>query len=395
MVRLFLSIISLLSIFVLSSCRDEKAHQEAVVPVTVTPVITEPVVVSLTWVGVLNGFQNADVRAQVTGYLLSQDYKEGSFVKKGDALFHIDPRSFEAALATANAEYARAIAQAQLAKTTEARQRELFEKKAVSSQDLDIATQNNQASLAAAAAAQAQVEIAKINLDHCTITAPFDGIVGNTLAQVGSLVGPGGSAAVLTQISQVDPIKAVFSITESQYLAVASHISELEKKSTTSAPPNNITITLANGKEYPQKGKYYFVNRQIESSTGTVSVETLFDNPEHILRPGLFVRVTIPVDEIKDALLVPQSALVEIQGSYMMSILDADNTVKSIRIEKGPVKGQNIVVTAPGLTEGMQVIVSGAEKVRPGMKVSPSPYTPLRPAAEETSTSQKEKAGEK
>jgi len=359
------SITFLLAIIALVGC-DEKQPPPPVVPtVTTTPVVAQDVTIYRSWVGLLDGYQNADIRAQVTGYLVSQEYKEGSLVKKGDVLFKIDERPFQATLAAAEANYAQAVAQAQLAEITEKRQKDLYEKQAISSQDYDVAKQNLQAAVALAAAAQAQVQAAQLNLDYSTIRAPFDGIVGTALVQVGALVGPAGSAAVLTQISQVDPIKAIFSITESQYLLVAQHLETLREG--TSEP--RIVITLPNGEDYPVKGHFHFVNRQVDSSTGTINVETVFANPDRILRPGLFVRVTIPVRIEKDALLVPQQSLVEEQGSYHISIVLDDNTIQSILVQKGEQQGLNIVVTSEHLKPSMRVVVNGAEKVRPKMKV--------------------------
>ena len=181
------------------------------------------------WVGLLNGYQNADIRAQVTGYLMTQDYKEGSLVKKGEVLFTIDKRPFEAALAQAQADYAKAVANAQLAEITLDRQTQLYRTKVISQQEYDTSYQNTQASIASVAAQQANVQTAKINLNYCTITAPLDGIAGVAQAQIGDLVGPGGTASVLTQMSQVNPIKVNFSITEEEYLGAAALLKRLQQ----------------------------------------------------------------------------------------------------------------------------------------------------------------------
>jgi RND family efflux transporter MFP subunit len=338
-----------------------------------------------TWVGLLNGYQNAEIRAQVTGYLMTLNYKEGSVVKKGDVLFTIDKRPFEAALAQAQADYAKAVAAAQLAEITLRRQKQLYETKVTSQQDYDTAYQNAQADVAAVAAAQANVQSAQINLNYCTITAPFDGIAGVAQAQIGDLVGPGGTATVLTQLSQVNPIKVNFSITEEQYLQAYSLIQQLQ------ATPQDklharLELTLADGTVYPQKGRFDFVNRQVDVATGTIQITALFPNDQDLLRPGLFARVTAPVQELEDALVVPQAATVELQGNYLVMVLGPDDIVKPVPVKLGPTKGQMQVVTGP-LKVGEKVVVEGVEKMRPGMKVNPEPYVP--PAAHEAPGSEK------
>jgi membrane fusion protein (multidrug efflux system) len=340
--------------------------------VTVAPVATKDVTVYRSWVGLLDGFQNAEVRAQVTGYLLTQNYKEGSAVKEGEVLFTIDARPFEAALAQAQADYAQKVAQARLAQITLDRQTQLFKTKVISEQEYDTYASDAQAAAAAAAAAQANVQAAQVNLNYCTIKAPFDGVVGKAQAQVGDLVGPGGSATVLTQISQLDPIKATFSITEREYLQAAPLIEKLQSLNIP-VGEGRLTIALANSEKYPHNGSFYFVNRQINVATGTIEIEALFPNPNQLLRPGLFARVTGPVEDLSNALVVPQQSVVELQGNHMVSIVGADNTVTTIPVQLGPEDGPLVVVKGK-LKEGDKVVVGGVEKVRPGMKVNPSPF---------------------
>ncbi len=353
--------------------------------VTVAPVVTSDVVVYQTWVGLLNGYQNADVRAQVTGYLLSQNYKEGSLVKAGEVLFTIDARPFEAALAQAQADYAQKVAEAQLGQITLDRQTQLFKTKVISEQEYDTAATNAQAAVASAAAAQANVQSAQVNLNYCTITAPFEGVVGKAQAQIGDLVGPGGSSTVLTQISQLDPIKAIFSITEREYLLASEVLSKLQARDREKTD-GRISMTLADGEKYPELGKFDFVNRQINVATGTIEVEALFPNPDNVLRPGLFARITAPVKKLEGALLVPQQAVVELQGNHLVSIVGADDVVTTVPVKTGPIDGPNIVVMGK-LKAGDNVVVGGVEKVRPGMKVksspvqaAPSPTPPAKPA---------------
>ncbi len=365
----------------ITSCEKKPEATPPPLNVTVAPVIQKDVFVMRTWVGLLDGYQNAEIRAQVTGYLTTQNYKEGSVVKKGSVLFTIDQRPFQAALAQAQADYAKAVAQAQLSQITLDRQTQLYKTKVISQQEYDTSYQDTQAAVATVAAAQANVQSAQINLAYFTIVAPFDGIAGVAQAQIGDLVGPGGSATVLTQMSQVNPIKVNFSITEQEYLNAYQLLQRLQN-----TPSENLegklTLKLADGSPYGQPGKFDFVNRQVNASTGTIQITALFPNDDDLLRPGLFARVTAPTDEIKGALLVPQVALVELQGSYMISVLGANNEVVTLPVATGPVEGPNQVVTpkkAGTLKAGMKVIVGGVEKVRPGVKVNPQPAPSASP----------------
>ncbi len=332
------------------------------------------------WVGLLNGYQNADIKAQVTGYLMTQDYKEGSLVKKGEVLFTIDKRPFQAALAQAQADYAKAVANAQLAEITLDRQTQLYRTKVISQQEYDTSYQNTQASIASVAAQQANVQTAQINLNYCTITAPFDGIAGVAQAQIGDLVGPGGTASVLTQMSQVNPIKVNFSITEEEYLGAAALLKRLQQ-TTQQDLPERLQLTLADGTVYSKKGRFDFVNRQVNVATGTIQITALFPNDEDVLRPGLFARVTAPVEELKGALVVPQAATVELQGNYLVILLGPDNVVHPTPVKLGPTQGQMQVIVGP-VKAGDKVVVGGIEKMRPGMKVDPQPYQPPAPHAQ-------------
>lgn len=370
----------------LVSCQKRTLPPLPPLTVTVAPVIEQSVFENRTWVGLLDGYQNADIRAQVSGYLISQNYKEGSLVKKDTVLFEIDPRPFQAALAQAQADYGKAVAQAQLSEITLGRQTDLYKTKVISQQEYDTAYQNAAASKAQAAAAQAAVQTAEINLAYCTIKAPFDGIAGVAQAQIGDLVGPGGTATVLTQMSQVNPIKVNFSITEQEFLMAAPLIQELQNR-TANEKQAKISLKLADGTEYPHKGTFDFVNRQIDVSTGSIQITALFSNDDDLLRPGMFARVTAPVKQIPNALLVPQAAVVELQGNHLISTVGPDNVIQTRPVVPGFNEGQNQVILQ-GLQAGENVVVEGVEKVRPGMKVNTQPYqapTPAPPKGEAAS----------
>lgn len=363
-------------VLLFSACEKPKPEAPPVV-VSYTTAIQKDVVATDEWVGLLDGYQNANIQAQVTGYLLTQNYKEGSAVKKGDVLFTIDPRPFQAALAQAQANYAQAVAQAQLLQITLQRQAQLYQTKVISQQQYDTSYQDTQAGIAAAAAAQAQMQAAQVNLDYCTLTAPFDGIAGVAQAQIGDLVGPGGKTAILTQLSQVDPMKMNFSITEAQYLKASKLLATLQEKNPDDLK-SLLKLRLADGSEYPEGGKFDFVNRQINTSTGTIQITALFPNANSVLRPGLFARVTAPVEQLKNAILVPQASTVELQGNYFVKVLGPDDTVKPVPVKLGPIDGQLQVVQG-ALKAGDKVLVGGTEKAAPGSKVIAQPY--VAPAA--------------
>jgi RND family efflux transporter MFP subunit len=371
-----LAAIVILNFAGLAACEKKAAPVSPPTVVTVAPVQQQDVVATRTWVGLLDGCQNAEIRAQVTGYLMTQNFKEGSFVKKGTELFTIDKRPFVAALAQAEANYAKAVAAAQLSKITLDRQTELYKTKVISQQEYDTAYQTAQADIAAAAAAQAQVQTAQINLDYCTITAPFDGIVGVAQAQIGDLVGPGGTSSVLTQMSQIDPIKANFSITEQEYLAAAAILNERETSGREA--PGVIELRLVDGSVYPKKGRFDFVNRQVNVATGSIQVTALFPNEGLLLRPGLFARITAPVRQLKDALLVPQAAVMELQGNHLVSLVGPDNVVSTIPVKLGPTQGPLQVVFG-NLKAGDKVVVGGVERVKSGMKVEVQPHQSPQP----------------
>ena len=345
--------------------------------VTVTSVIAQDVTATNEWVGLMDGYKNANIQAQVTGYLLTQNYKEGSRVKQGEVLFTIDPRPFEAALAQAQATYASAVARAQLQQITLQRQTQLFQTKVISEQEYQTSYQDTQASLANVAACQAAVQSAQVNLGYCTILAPFDGVVGIANAQIGDLVGPGGRTSLLTQASQLDPMKLNFFITEAEYLNAAPLLQKLQN-TLTNDNAAKLKLKLADGKDYPELGKFEFYNREVNASTGTIQITALFANPNGTLRPGLFALVTAPVAEIKNALLIPQKSKVEMQGNFYVGLLQADNTVKAVPVKLGPTQGQMQVVFGP-LKEGDQVVVDGIEKARPGVKVVAKPYVDPTP----------------
>src|SRR6516164_8801607 len=297
------------------------------------------------WIGTFDGLVNADVRAQVTGYLLSQDYKEGAFVRKGQLLFQIDPRPFQAALDQAEGQLAQAKAQLANAEAVQGRTEldvkrytPLAREQAASQQDLDNAVQNNLAAIATVETAKAQirtseaaVETAKINLEFTRLVAPIDGIAGQAQLQVGALVTPG--SGTVTSISTVDPIKVYFTVSEPQYLGWRKRFpTETSREAADKAL--RLQLILADGSTYEQEGKFFFADRQVNEGTGAIRIAGLFPNPDNILRPGGYAKVRAVIRMQPGAVLVPERAVSELQGGYQIAVVGADNkvTIRTVKI---------------------------------------------------------------
>src|ERR1700733_1813475 len=336
------------------------------------------------WIGTLDGFTNADVRAQVTGYLVRQGYQEGAFVKKGQLLFEIDPRPFQAALDQARGQLAQATAQLANAKAVQRRTEldvnrytPLAKEQAASQQDLDNAIQNDLAAKATVETAAAQIQTAeaavettRINLDFTRLVAPIDGIAGQAQLQVGALVNP--SSGPVTSVSTVDPIKVYFTVSEPQYLAWRKRF---PTETTREAADKNLRLELilADGSIYPNTGTFYFADRQVNESTGAIRIAGLFANPGNILRPGGYGKVRAVIRTQKDALLVPQRAVSELQGGYQVAVVDDGNKVTIRAVAVGDRVGNEWIIS-DGLKRGERVVAEGIQKVRPGMLVNPKPF---------------------
>jgi len=336
------------------------------------------------WIGTLDGLTNADVRAQVTGYLLRQGYQEGAFVNKGQLLFEIDPRPFQAALDQAEGQLAQARAQLATAEAVQGRTQldvekyaPLAKQQAASQQDLDNSVQNNLAAKATVESAraliktdEAAVETAKINLDFTRLVAPIEGIAGQAQLQVGALVNL--ASGPVTSVSTVDPIKVYFTVGEPQYLAWRKRF---PTETTREAADKNLhlQLILADGSTYAHEGRFYFADRQVNESTGAIRLAGLFPNPGNILRPGGYAKVRAVIRMQQNALLVPQRAVTELQGSYQVATVDDQNKVSIRSVKVGDRVGSEWVIDE-GLKPGEKVISEGVQKVRPGMVVNPKPF---------------------
>lgn len=352
-----------------TGCKEEGGAQQIPPPaVVVVPVKVKDVPVYDQWVGTLEGYTNAKIRAQVEGVLVRQVYQDGSPVKAGDLMFEIDPRPFEAALEQAKGQLAEAEARLGKAQLDVDRYKPLAATGAISQQELDNAQQALEGAKAAVESCRAAVESAKINLEFTRIHSPLDGLSSISLAQVGDLVGPG--FGVMATVSTIDPIKAYFYISEQDYLAAAKMLGELRKQGEEKLPEMELELILADGSTYPEKGKLTAADNQIDVRTGSIQLVGTFKNPDYLLRPGQFVRIRGRVGTRKNAILVPQRAVSQLQGSYQVMVVEPDNSVKIVTVKPGEREGTDWVILE-GLSPNDRVIVEGLQKVRAGSKVRP------------------------
>jgi RND family efflux transporter MFP subunit len=336
--------------------------------VSVAPVIQQDVPVFSEWVATMDGYVNAQIRPQVSGYIVKQNYKEGSLVRKGQVLFEIDPRPFKAALDRAKGDLAQA--QAQLGKSILDVERDtpLAEARAIAKSQLDNEIQAKRGAQAAIESNKAAVEQAELNLEWTKVTSLVDGIAGIAQVQIGNLVGPN---SVLTSVSQVDPIKAYFPISEHEYV-LAQRSSAAAGKHAIGFFGNSLELILTDGSLHPQKGKILLADRQVDSTTGTIRIVAAFSNPGNILRPGQYGRVRVETNIKNGALLVPQSAVAQSQGSYQVAVVGSDHKVSMRTVKPGETVG-TLWVIDEGLKPGEQVVVEGLQRVREGTTVNPKP----------------------
>lgn len=396
-----LSVAGFASLLLNTSCGGKSQSAAAPPPpdVGVVTVTQQNVPVYGSWVATLEGFVNANIQPQVTGYLIKQDFREGSYVQKDQVLFEIDPRPFQAALdqakgqlAQAQGQLGQAKAQLGLATINVRRDTPLAQAHAIAQSQLDndLQTQKQDQALIASGeagiqAAQAAVETAQLNLGFTKVRSLIDGIVGITATQIGNLVSP---TTVLTTVSQVNPIKAYFSISEQEYLAVAGKIRQgstidlLRSKN-----PVPLKLILANNQTYPHDGRILFADRQVNTQTGSIQIVGEFANPGNILRPGQFGRISATTAINQNALLVPQRAVTELQGRYEVAVIGADNKVNIRPVQVGSRVGEMWVIQQ-GLKPGERVISEGTSKVQNGEQVTPqadaaSIVTPYKEGAEQ------------
>lgn len=357
----------------LSGCdRSNVTAHAAVAPrMKVSVVKAEQIDVPITgeWVGTLDGFVNAQIQPQANGYLVRQDYREGSQVQKGQVLFEIDPRPFEAALEQAQGQLGQAQAQLGLAEINVKRDTPLAAAHAIARSQLDNDIQQQLQAKATVESAQAAVATAKLNLGFTQVRSLITGVAGQATTQVGNLV---STQSVLTSVSQLDPIKVYFSISDGEYLALAQRARAGGKDLLDSGSNIPLTLTLANGQVYPYKGRIAFVDRQLNAQTGAIRIAASFPNPGNVLRPGQFGRVKAVTELRRNAVLVPQVAVSEFQGLQQVYTVGPNQTVHVNTVVLGPQYGNSWVVES-GLSGGAQVITDNLQKLREGAPVNPEP----------------------
>jgi len=370
-----------------AGCDSKPPAQPQMGPLPVSAVTVQQgdVAMNNQWVGTMDGFVNATIQPQVTGYLIRQDYREGSVVSKGQTLFEIDPRTFQAAVDQAKGQVAQAeaaLGQAQaalkLAEINVKRDTPLAEQKAIAQSQLDneVQTQaqaeaNVKAAQAQIAAARATQQTAEINLGFTKVRSLISGVAGQAVTQIGNLVSP---QTALTSVSQLDPIKVYFSMSDSEYLALMGHNAsggDLLKD----AGKVPLTLTLANGDVYPQKGKIAFVDRQMNQQTGAIRIAAVFPNKNNILRPGQFGRVTAATSVRQNTITVPQVAVTDLQGMKQVYTVDNNNKVHVVTVQIGAEVGKDVIVTS-GLASGSRVILDNLQKLKEGVPVAPHAPAP-------------------
>jgi RND family efflux transporter MFP subunit len=359
-----------------AGCSRKPAQVASNAPeVLVTTVKPQDVPVIKERVATLDGLVNATITARVSGHIVSQNYREGTVVKKGDLLFQIDPRPFEEALARAKATLAKAQANRLKAEQDEKRAMDLFNRKVISAAERDTALQASAAGKADVEADEAAVKEAELNIEYTKVTAPIDGLAGFATKQVGDLVSP--TSGPLTTISQIDPIKALVSAGEGAFTDFVSKHPDPDERDAF-LKTLEFELILSNGKTYPHKGKFYAIDRSLDDRTGSIRYEVTFPNPGNTLRPGQFGRVRFVLETKKGALVIPQEAVSELQGNFQVSVVGDDNKVSIRPVKTGERFGPLWEIT-DGLKPGERVIVQGAQKAREGSTVKVKDWTPPAP----------------
>jgi RND family efflux transporter MFP subunit len=354
------------------SCRKAASSVPPPVPeVVVATVIQRDVPVYSEWIGTTEGFVNAQIYPKISGYLLKQNYKDGEQVRAGQLLFQIDAREYQAALDQALGQLAQQQAQNKKNQQDLARYKPLYAQRVVSAEEYDHVNQAAYASAAAVQAAQAAVETARLNVEWAQVMSPIDGIAGIAKAQVGDLV---GTTSLLTTVSQLDPIKVTFPISEREYLHFAEKIRQHEETGRAKDEPD-LQMILADGSTYKYRGHFYVANRQVDVQTGTIKIQGIFPNPDDILRPGLYAKIRTAADTHHDALLIPQSAVLETQGQYQVAVVGADNKVTMRPVTLGKLAGKLLIIDS-GVSPGERVVTEGVQKVSDGMEVAPKLEAP-------------------
>jgi RND family efflux transporter MFP subunit len=340
--------------------------------VEVVNAIRKSVTLSTEWIATLDGYVNAQVRPQVSGYLLKRNYREGSVVKAGQVLFEIDPRPFQAALSQAKAQLAEAEAQRGRTSRDVERDTPLAQEKAIAQSQLDNDVQANLAAQAAVQSATALVETSQLNLGFTKVTSLVDGVAAIATAQIGDLVGPG---TLLTTVSQIAPIKAYFPVSEQEYLRIANRLNSATGSQQPWDSKAGLELILSDGSVYPKKGSFLAADRDVDVKTGTIRMSAVFPNPANVLRPGQYGRIRANTRTVADATLIPQRAVAELQGHYQIRVVDSNNRITTRTVTLGERVGR-LWIVASGLKPGERVAVQSAQSVKDDSVVTPKTVAP-------------------
>jgi membrane fusion protein, multidrug efflux system len=363
--------VSLLLLATLAGCSSQEEKPAPPPPgVTVTPVVQKDVDIQQEWVGTMLGNVDADIRPKVEGFLLSQDYSEGSYVNKGQPMFQLDPRQAQAAVQQAQGRLERARASLAQAQIDVKRYTPLVAQKAVSQAELDKALSMERAATAEVDADQAGVDNAKLNLGWTTVTSPISGIAGISKVGIGDLMTP---TTLMTTISSLNPIYVDFNIAEQDYMRFV-------REKVGQGSGRLLQLILGDGTLFPQRGRALLVNREVDARTGTIQVRAEFPNPGNVLRPGQYARIRAVTEVRKGALVVPQQAVLELQGIYQVGVVGADNKVTIQTVKLGP-QLADVWLVESGLKAGDSVVVDGLQRIKNGMTVAPTPFKDTQASA--------------
>lgn len=365
-----LSLLLIASLFTIS-CENEKQIQKPPPEITVVEVQQADVPIYKQFVGQVYGYSDIPIRARVIGFLEGIHFDEGLKVSKGQLLYTVDPQEYQSKVATQESHLAEARTSLAKSKSDLDRIKPLAEINAVSQSDLDAAQANYDASLAYVDAMKANLKFANINLGYCWIKSPINGIIGKTQARVGEFVGQDPNPVILNTVSTVEKIRVEFYLTEANYIRIArafKDIEELDKKE-----PNekqDLSLILADGSTFKHKGYVNFINREVDAQTGSILVQAIFPNPDKLLKPGQYAKVVVKIREAKDALLIPQRCITELQGQYSVYIVNSENIVESKHVEVGERLGDMSIITE-GLKLNDKVVIDALQKVGSGLEVKP------------------------
>lgn len=370
------SIIITAILTILYSCKEDISKKAPPPEIQVIQVIQKDVPIVREFVGQVYGFLDIPIRARVEGYLEGIHFAEGRRVQKGQLLYSIDPQPFLAEVAAQESKVAEAQTYLVNAENELARYKPLAVINAVSKSDLDAAQASRDAAEASLEAAKANLRSARIKLSYCTIKSPNDGLIGKTEAREGEFVGREPNPVILNVVSQIDRMRVQFFLTEADYLILAKNLleerseSEESLESPKARQSGNFELILADGTVFKEKGSFDFIDRNVDASTGSILLQCIFPNPEFILRPGMFTKVRVQMETVKDAILVPQRATIELQGQYSVFVIDSENMVKARQIEVSGKFGDLFLIQS-GLSATDQIVIDGLQKVTSGMKVNP------------------------